>query len=29
MRSASFLSVGQLFGGGIPRQLQLGVRLGF
>ena len=29
MRSASFLSVGSLFGGGIPRQLQVGVRLGF
>jgi Carboxypeptidase regulatory-like domain/TonB dependent receptor len=29
MRSASFLSVGSLFGGGIPRQLQLGARLGF
>jgi hypothetical protein len=29
MRSASFLTVGSLFGGGIPRQLQLGARLGF
>ena len=29
LRSASFLSVGSLFGGGIPRQLQVGVRLGF
>jgi hypothetical protein len=29
MRSASFLTVGSLFGGGIPRQLQVGARLGF
>jgi outer membrane receptor protein involved in Fe transport len=29
MRSGSFLRVGSLFGGGIPRQLQLGVRMGF
>ena len=29
MRSPSFLTVGSLFGGGIPRQLQLGARLGF
>ena len=29
LRSASFLSVGSLFGGGIPRQLQVGARLGF
>jgi hypothetical protein len=29
MRSASFLSVNSLFGGGIPRQLQVGARLWF
>jgi Carboxypeptidase regulatory-like domain/TonB dependent receptor-like, beta-barrel len=29
MRSGNFLSVGSLFGGGIPRQLQVGTRLGF
>ncbi|MBI2188787.1 MAG: TonB-dependent receptor [Acidobacteria bacterium] len=29
LRSGSFLRVGSLFGGGIPRQLQVGVRLGF
>jgi hypothetical protein len=29
MRSASFLSVGSLLGGGIPRQLQVGLRMGF
>jgi hypothetical protein len=29
MRSASFLSVGSLLGGGIPTQLQVGLRLGF
>ena len=29
MRSPSFLTAGSLFGGGIPRQLQVGARLGF
>jgi hypothetical protein len=29
LRSASFLSVGSLLGGGIPRQFQAGLRLGF